>query len=344
MINNINLLHKIFIITLTVCLFGCNDQKHSKDLSSIKIEPELVRFEDALFKCSSTSDVLKLSETSYFYDVYVNTIIPHVTQSSRNGSEDVAIELYKYSTDKDIDSLYKLASRKYGTFSKQHKELVEASKYINYYFPEDSISAINTFVATFEYGSIYNEIDQSFGVGLDMYMGRDFEVYGLLNPQHFPFYRVKRFEPYNITPNCIKSYLNTKVFENGKNSFLDYAIYEGKKLYGMDLLLPKLHDSLKMGYSSGQIEWNRINEKNIWSFLIEKEVLFSTEKPTYMTNFFNDGPFTTPFGNESSPKTGAWVGWQIVRAYMDKYPEVSYKDLLADKDHLKIFKASGYKP
>ncbi|MDG1045192.1 MAG: gliding motility lipoprotein GldB, partial [Bacteroidia bacterium] len=60
--------------------------------------------------------------------------------------------------------------------------------------------------------------------------------------------------------------------------------------------------------------------------------------------YFNDGPFTAPFGNESSPRTGAWVGWQIVRNYMEIHPKISIHQLLSNSNHMDIFHESGYRP
>ncbi|MFB1002946.1 MAG: gliding motility lipoprotein GldB, partial [Bacteroidia bacterium] len=111
-----------------------------------------------------------------------------------------------------------------------------------------------------------------------------------------------------------------------------------------DLPMPEHHDSLKINYHSGQIEYCEAQEKNMWTYLIEEEVLFSSDKNDYQRNYFNEGPFTAPFGNDSPPRTGAWIGWQIVRKYMNANPEVTIHDLLKDEDHQTIFQKSGYRP
>jgi hypothetical protein len=41
---------------------------------------------------------------------------------------------------------------------------------------------------------------------------------------------------------------------------------------------------------------------------------------------------------------GTWVGWQIVRKYMDRNPKVTLQELMADDDYQKIFNESKYKP
>jgi uncharacterized protein YjaZ len=59
--------------------------------------------------------------------------------------------------------------------------------------------------------------------------------------------------------------------------------------------------------------------------------------------FMVDGPFTSSFSQESPARTGAWLGWQIVKAYMKKN-NVSLKQLLDNVDSQEILEKSGYKP
>lgn len=345
MIKKLKTLNYVLIITLSLGLMGCTKNPHVIDTAAIESNLKLVRFEQALFACKSVEDIIKLQDKfPIFYSIYVNDIMPHQIRGMESTDGDIAVELYRYIAHKDMDSLYKITQAKYGDFEPYFEDLTEASKYIKHYFPEEDMKEAITFISTFEFGSIFNEETKSFGIGLDMYLGRDFEVYSLLNPQNFPRYRVERFEPYHIVPNCIQSFLNYKIPEGSSSTFIDQAVYEGKKMYAMDLLLPELPDSLKIGYLKGQIEWNKDQEKNIWAYLIEQEVLFSSDKNNFQQHFFNDGPFTSPFGNESSPRAGVWVGWQIVRSYMQKHPEVTLNDLIANNDHNKIFQESGYKP
>lgn len=334
-----------FIFIGVSTLTSCSENNYSKDLSNISIEMETNRFEQKLFSCKSVSDIIDLSITdSNFYNTFTEYIIASNVQFPGATSEDIAVELYKYISHQDMDSLYKISQKTFEDFESYSDEFLEASKYILYYFPEDTIKGVNTFISTFHYGALYDQQFKKFGVGLDMYLGSDFEVYTLLNPENFPLYRIKKFEPYRIVPNCIQTYVDSKVPAYTPTTFIDQAVYEGKKLYVLDLLLPSVHDSLKINYLSGQLEWCEYQEENIWSYLVQEEELFNSDKNEIQKKYFNDGPFTTPFGNESSPRTGAWVGWQIVRSYMKNHPEISVKQLLNSTDHLTIFNQSGYRP
>ena len=48
--------------------------------------------------------------------------------------------------------------------------------------------------------------------------------------------------------------------------------------------------------------------------------------------------------SNSPGKVGAWLGWQIVKAYMKENPNTTLKELIAIKDGQKILTGSKYKP
>jgi hypothetical protein len=48
--------------------------------------------------------------------------------------------------------------------------------------------------------------------------------------------------------------------------------------------------------------------------------------------------------NESAPKLGVWVGWQMVKRYMQENKGISLQQLMAEKDPQKILNMSKYKP
>jgi uncharacterized protein YjaZ len=134
-------------------------------------------------------------------------------------------------------------------------------------------------------------------------------------------------------------------FEAGENAttLLDHMVHEGKILYFMQAMMPSAHDSLLIGYTSGQVEWCKKNETQMWTYLIEKEMLYST-KQMDVVRYINDGPQTSGFPAESPGRTGAWLGWQIIRKYMKRNPEITLANLMANNNYQEILNASAYLP
>jgi len=63
-----------------------------------------------------------------------------------------------------------------------------------------------------------------------------------------------------------------------------------------------------------------------------------------IVRFIGPAPFTSSFTNDSPGRTGSWLGWQIVRKYMKKNPEITLPELMKDDDYQKILNDSGYSP
>jgi hypothetical protein len=121
-------------------------------------------------------------------------------------------------------------------------------------------------------------------------------------------------------------------------------VYAGKELYLKDILLPEYTDAQKMGYKPEQIAWCEANEAEMWRFFIDNTLLYDTDQKL-VPRFINPAPFSKFYleiDNESPGRTGAWLGWQMVRSYMENN-EVTLQKMLKT-DSKTLFEKSKYKP
>ena len=82
----------------------------------------------------------------------------------------------------------------------------------------------------------------------------------------------------------------------------------------------------------------------MWRYFIEKELLYNTD-PKLAPRFIVDAPFSKFYleiDNESPGRIGQYLGWRMVRAYMEN-TDTSVPQLLI-KNADEIFKNSKYKP
>jgi hypothetical protein len=200
---------------------------------------------------------------------------------------------------------------------------------------------VYTYVSGLLYESPVAYLDSILIIGLDMFLGWDFEPYRAAG---IPVYISKRMEPQYIVPECARQIVMANFPETDvRKTFLDIMIYHGKVLYAMDLYLPGTADSIKIGYTRDQMKWAEENEFSVWRLFIDREMLYRTE--AFMINrFIQDGPFTTGLPEGSPAMLGRYIGWQIVRKYMDKNPGPSLQELLNETDYQLILSRSGYKP
>ena len=60
-------------------------------------------------------------------------------------------------------------------------------------------------------------------------------------------------------------------------------------------------------------------------------------------NYIGESPKTQELGESAPGNIGSFAGWQIVKKYMDKYPDTPIKDLMA-MDAEKLYNDAKYKP
>jgi len=57
-----------------------------------------------------------------------------------------------------------------------------------------------------------------------------------------------------------------------------------------------------------------------------------------------EGPFTSAISKDCPPGIAKWIGWQIVKSYMEKNENVTLEQLMNEKDAQKILSKSKYRP
>ena len=176
-------------------------------------------------------------------------------------------------------------------------------------------------------------------IALVTYLGEDHRFY-----DGFDAYTLKEFNANKIPSDVAERFLEQKIVPSQERTFLSHMIDAGKMLYGKDILLPHTADALKIGYSNEQTQWCEKNETQIWKYFIENKLLYDTDPKLY-SRFIQNAPFSKFYlelDTESPGKTGAWIGWQIVRSYMNQN-QISYQELIM-KSPEEIFNNSKYKP
>ena len=158
-----------------------------------------------------------------------------------------------------------------------------------------------------------------------------------------PSYIVKMSTREHIVPDCMTAIAQEHIaLPNGEMTLLDYAIAEGKVLYFLEQTLPHTADTLILRYTKEQMELMKKNTANVWSWLLQNRLLYSTDLSLFR-NMIDDAPKTNAFGDNSAPRTTSYIGWQIVRAYMKK-SGVSVQQLFEETDSQKILKQSAWRP
>ena len=331
------------LLGFSLCITSCS-RSNEPDISGIKLNIKIERFDQSMERLTA-GNVAQLApqlenQYDWFYADYIQNMLAVGSMADTNYYQNLRTVL----KNPDYKALAKAVADTYPSLTKQEAELTDAFKRMQYYFPKQKTPRFISFLSGF---SVQTPIGNGYiGIGLDMFLGKDSPFYPAL-VQSIPQYISRRFTPENITPRMVETYIREELYPeaDASVSLLDKMVYNGKVLYLMQKALPTAPDSLLIGYTDAQSAWCKTYETDIWAYFIDEKLIFESDYPK-IQKFLTDAPFTPGLGenNQSAPKLGVWVGWQIVKNYMDKHPELSPKDLLSLNDTQKILRESGYKP
>ena len=330
----------IGLFGIGLCLFSCHTNRLDVDVSGVETPTVKVpRFDRDFFalNAANISASLPALQAKYpgFADLYIRNIL------CPRGLNDSACvpEIVRFISDKDMHKAFEDCETVFPEMDLIEGQLQDVFRHYKYYNPKAKIPQVIAMMSGFNYGIEMH--DSTFSVGLEFYLGGKSPFYDMFR---FPIYkRVNMSKEYIVTDLAhawmAKSYPNT----GRSGTLLNEMIYQGKLLYLVDALMPAESDTIKIGFTKKQLDWCTENEGNMWGFLVKNKLLYSNEI-TDVTKFTGEGPFTTGFVKESPARTGVWIGWHIVRKYMENNPNVTFEDLMKESDPQMILSRSKYKP
>ncbi|MFA5972287.1 MAG: hypothetical protein WC780_08050 [Lentimicrobiaceae bacterium] len=331
--------HFVLLLFLLIVLFNsCRNKNQEVALPSqlnVKVPESKIaikRYEKALF--SLDKNHLKQGMAALYPDY--SYFLGNQWQDTMN-----ILRIYNFLNDPNIKELYNLTLKKYPDVSFLENDLTKAFDRFRQAYPEKPVPMVFTYVSGLDIENPVYYSDTAMAIGLDDFLGNDVIAY---QKAGLPKYKINRFTPDHIMPQCMVAVSDHLIRVDEKsNTLLDQMVMAGKALYFLDVTLPGVNDEYKIGYTPDQLNWTRNNQSNIWAFIIEHQMLFSSD-PQGISKMMTDAPFTSGFAPESPGRLGAYMGWMIVRTYMKEADGITLKQLMEDTDARNILKVSKFKP
>lgn len=322
----------VLIFLLIIGISGCRNGV--KPVVKAKTNAEVVSIADygsALFSLDPSHVKEGLDSLSGTFGFFIG----------KNTDTLQVIQIREFITDPFNRELERKCREVYPDLVFLEKGLAETFSNISGAVPGFRPPVVYTYVSGLLYESPVEYLDSVMIIGLDMFLGWNFEQYRAAG---LPVFLTRRMEPQNIIPECARQCAFSLVPEGSQpKTLLDFMISHGKVLYTMDVFLTDTPDSLKIGYTADQEKWCRENEASIWRLFIDQEMLYKSDG--FLNNrFIQDGPFTAGLPEGAPAMLGRWMGWQIVKSYMKKHPETGLRELFGISDSQLILSQSGYKP
>jgi len=322
-----------FLCFICLISFSCQQTcKDNIDVNSSKMTLKVSHLEKELRACKTPEEIRKFTVNHpSFTDYLMKTTFPT--------PEIMENQLLDMATNKEITPLFDEVNKVYGDFSKYDEQFLNLFKHIEHYYPDFKAPEINTLVSGFGGIDMAQGQDVVF-IGLDYYLGEK----ATFKPVDFPEYILKYYYPENLTYKL--ALLMSKRFNASSPedlTLLSYMIFYGKAMYFVSQVLPCTDEAKLAEYTPE--EFTAVNEYSnfIWQHFVTKQLFYETNRMT-ITKYVDERPFTSEVADKCPGRVGRWLGYQIVKKYMETHPDVTLNQLMENMNSKQIFEESKYRP
>ncbi|MEL6624529.1 MAG: hypothetical protein AAFQ83_06200 [Bacteroidota bacterium] len=346
------------LLGIAICMTSCEDTKDS-DVKGDEYRIPIIRLDQQISACvhamqgksseekQEVFDQYLADDQSFLfdflgYDYYVK--LGRLTQSEADSL--ARIQWIGLLSDSAMVALSDSISQQYPEDFDFEGQLMPPLQRMHKVLPDVQIDTLYTHFNGYDPRSTAADIDQfaapenKLSVGLHYFMGKSFDYY----PPQIPAFVRRRYTPENmdvLMMHFIADGVVAPLPNDQSPTLLDGVMRAGIKQYFVHEMLPYEADSTLMMYTKSQMEWADFFERDIYQELIDK--LFET-KFAYQQTYLAEKPYTTTLVIESAPRIGVFSGWRIVKAYMDRHPEVTLAELIERTDYEAMFKEARYRP
>lgn len=336
----------LIILSVTSVLISCGGGK-TPDVSKIPVTIQSQRLDKDLYTLDTNQLGAGLASihAKYpeFLDFYLDTIMGFSIKGNYTDSNPgIQKGLKTFLTHKDYRGVFDTVLAHFPDEAKINANLEKGFQYIKHYFPSYRepriiylVSGLNNYGAL-TYG------DNIIGVGLDMFLGADYPYYKSVGiPEYFSRQLNENYIPVAVMRTV---YRQDHPFTVDQKVLLDMMIQSGKEMYYLGKVLPFTEEHVRLAYTPEQLTWCQENEAMIYDFFVRQQLFYENNLQKVM-RYVMDGPSATGMPSDSPGNIGAWLGLQIVEAYMNEHPDMTLPELVdAPIDAQRFLLESKYKP
>lgn len=180
-------------------------------------------------------------------------------------------------------------------------------------------------------------------IALNHYLGADSPAYA-----NWPEYQRRLKTPRMLDYDMAEALVGTAfpyAPKNGNGDVLSRLLYEGAMAEAKMRLVPDAKPEDALGFTHEQLEDIKANRGLIWKRLVSGKMLYSADSEL-SEKLFGLMPFSTPLSNDAPGRSVRLIGYEIVKAYLDRNPETALSQLLTPAFYTNrdILRQSGYNP
>ncbi len=322
------------LLLVSSLLYTCSDsQDKTKVLnnnSALAISTPIVRLDTLLLACHSKDDIKDFIHQNRSV---ISTYFPEQQFGNQLAISTMLLDLTNNTAlqnfHQQIDSLY--------DFGALEQQLGQAFGRIKSQYPSFKPPRVCTMFTGFTSSDLYVS-DSLIVIGLDFFGGPKAKF----RPQIYQ-YQLHRYAPEYLLPQImtlLSAKYNTSNLED--QSLLADMIFYGKSYEFVHQMLPNTPDSLIIGYSGVELNETETAQDLIWGHFIDEQLLYKTDEFS-KKKYIGDAPKTPAIGPRCPGSIGRWLGWKIVRKYLENQPNMALNTLMNNAKAQQILEGSKYR-
>ncbi len=328
--NTFNILLAISVIILQSCRF--DKDKSDNERQKVKLSAPIIRLDSLLFASKNEAEVFKLLENNKIIsESYFET-------PSQNFPE-LAKKLFEFIQNPTLGQFYNETINNTTGIKINYLQnaINQAFSNIKVTYPNFKAPKVYTFFTGFA-GKDIQVTDSAIVIGLEYFAGKNAKY----RPQVYD-YQLKKYQKEYIVP----SILNQLAIKKAKIDPLDKSLLADMLFYGKcyqftKMMIPNVADSLIIGYSQKELDATEVSQEMVWAHMVDQKLLYETS-PFKKAKYLEERPNTQEISPDCPGMIGRWLGWKIVKKYLENNSEQSLISLLQNPKAQDIFEKSKYK-
>jgi len=335
-------MRKIILATISLlALTACNHNRPHPNISQCAVTVNIKPFYRDLFSLSDSTIEFKAKRLNNSYPDFFTSYCERELRIGNPADTDFCRNLQQFLSYKENNEVLATCDSVFDKYiGKENNRLSDALSHLKYYLP--NIILPQNIYCHFSGFNSKILIDSTYlSVSIEHYLGSNCRFYPWLE---IPLYARRNKNPENISIDVTKALIYANYPDQSEtDNVLSAMIYQGKILYITSLCLPDEPINIIMGLTPDELHWCEKAEAQMWGFMAEQKLLYSTN-PLDKNKLVNETPFTTFFGDKSPGRAALYCALNIVNSYVEQHPGITMEQLLNLSDAQQLLVDAHYRP
>lgn len=320
-------------ILFALILSSCSENRLDVDVSNTSLEQEFFYIDKQLYNKSLDSTEIihrKLSKNLdqlYLYEWQQNL--------QTNLSDSLFKQIHSFYQSAYISDLEKAKLKILSQVKTKEEQITTAFRYFMFHF--DSVSPPDQVIYMNKLFSNIHCSDSAVTVAPESYIPPESEVISSIPKNQLYEWQRDRMDIQYLERDILVNWIQVHLFNEIDKQLAQHIVQAGKLLYILNASFPNADERYILRYSEVDWKWATQHEEMTWNYLVKEQLLFKNNRRD-KANFLNAGPTTVGLPEESPDRMGQYLGYKMVKGFMQENKQVSLQDLL-EIDYNKILQS-----